>query len=434
MSEHDGDRSIPQAPVEAAPPAADRADLAVKPPLAAMAPLAGSADRAPGLDTLRALAILLVFVYHYRVFVSREAGFGLFSIVGWVGVDLFFVLSGYLIAGQLLAGTVRGRALSLPAFYARRALRTLPLFWAVLAAYCLFPAAMGGREPPPLWRFLTFTQNFGLQPGTAFSHAWSLCIEEQFYLVLPALLLAGLRLRLGRRSGWALLGTLILLGMTARGVLWSRYGLESTGRVDDYYPWIYYATLCRFDEFLPGVAIAMLQHLHPDAWQRLTRHGRLLFAAGVAATAAVLYGAWQHYEAPGVGYYFFMTTFGYSLIAMAFGVLVLAALSPGNPLSRWRVPGAAALAAWSYAIYLSHKAVGVIVKRETLDWHPAPWLLFAAVATASLLVGWLLHRAVEMPFMRLRQRWVPSSFNRAAAAGDAGEPGLTQSAPASQRT
>ena len=395
----------------------------------AQVPLA--TDRAPGLDTLRALAILLVFVYHYRVFVSRDAGFGLFSIVGWVGVDVFFVLSGYLIAGQLLAGTVRGRALSLPAFYARRALRTLPVFWVVLAAYFLFPAAMGGREPPPLWRFLTFTQNIGLQPGTAFSHAWSLCIEEQFYLVLPALLLAGSRLRLGRRAGWALLGTLILLGITARGVLWSRYGLESTGLIDLYYPWVYYATLCRFDEFLPGVAIAMLQHLHPAAWQRVTRHGRLLFVTGLAATAAMLYGAWQHYEADGVGYYFFMSTFGYSLIAMAFGLLVLAALSPGHPLATWRIPGAATLAAWSYAIYLSHKAVGVIVKRETLDWHPSPWLLFAAVAAASLLVGWLLHRGVEQPFMRLRQRWVPGNFS--APRGAAALPG--QAAPvANQRT
>jgi peptidoglycan/LPS O-acetylase OafA/YrhL len=392
-----------------------------------------SAHRAPGLDTLRALAILLVFIYHYRVFVSADVGFGLFSIVGWVGVDLFFVLSGYLIAAQLLAGTTGGRVVSLPAFYARRALRTLPLFWLVLAAYFLFPATMGGREPPPLWRFLTFTQNFGLQPGTAFSHAWSLCIEEQFYLVLPALLLAGLRLRLGRRSGWALLGTLILLGITARGVLWSRYGLASGGRIDGYYPWIYYATLCRFDEFLPGVAVAMLQHLHPDTWQRLTRHGRLLFAAAVAATAAVLYGAWRHYEADGVGYYFFMSTFGYSLIAMAFGLLVLAALSPGHPLARWRIPGAAALAAWSYAIYLSHKAVGVIVKRQLLDWQPAPWFLFAAVAVTSLLVGWLLYRGVELPFMRLRQRWVPSNF-RDARGGPGGASGLAQSMTANLRT
>ena len=127
--------------------------------------------RANGLDALRSLAITLVFVYHYRLFVGTEPNLGWPSVVGWVGVDLFFVLSGYLIANQLLAGLVRGERWSLKAFYARRALRTWPTFWVVLAAYFVFPAFMGGKTPPPLWTFLSFTQNFGLQPGTAFSHA-----------------------------------------------------------------------------------------------------------------------------------------------------------------------------------------------------------------------------------------------------------------------
>ena len=108
-------------------------------------------SRNPGLDTLRACAIALVFVYHYKIFVSSAPSFGWVSDVGWVGVDLFFVLSGYLIANQLFAGIARGERLSLPRFYARRALRTLPVFWLVLAAFALFPAALGGRAPPP-WR------------------------------------------------------------------------------------------------------------------------------------------------------------------------------------------------------------------------------------------------------------------------------------------
>ena len=119
-------------------------------------------SRNPGLDTLRAAAIALVFAYHYMVFVSGRATFGFASRIGWTGVDLFFVLSGYLIANQLLGGMARGDVPSLPRFYARRALRTLPVFWLVLAAYVLFPATLGGRTPPPLWRFLTFTQNIGL--------------------------------------------------------------------------------------------------------------------------------------------------------------------------------------------------------------------------------------------------------------------------------
>ena len=111
--------------------------------------------RANGLDTLRATAITLVFMTHYQSFVSREPTFGWASDVGWVGVDLFFVLSGYLIANQIFAGVVRDQPFSLKSFYARRALRTVPVFWFVLAAYFLFPTFMGGNTPPPLWRFLT---------------------------------------------------------------------------------------------------------------------------------------------------------------------------------------------------------------------------------------------------------------------------------------
>ena len=130
---------------------------------------------------------------HYMAFVSREPTFGWGSVIGWTGVDLFFVLSGYLISNQIFSGLARGEALVPRHFYARRALRTLPVFWLVLALYFLFPIFMGGKPPPPLWRFLTFTQNIGLPSGTAFSHAWSLCIEEQFYLILPLVIFAGAR-------------------------------------------------------------------------------------------------------------------------------------------------------------------------------------------------------------------------------------------------
>jgi hypothetical protein len=164
----------------------------------------GHTFRANGLDTLRAAAITLVFMNHYMAFVSGTATFGWASVVGWTGVDLFFVLSGYLIANQIFAGLARGATLSRRSFYARRALRTLPVFWLVLALYFLFPAVMGGNTPPPLWRFLTFTQNIGLHGGTAFSHAWSLCIEEQFYLILPLALVIGTGCRFGRSQGWTL--------------------------------------------------------------------------------------------------------------------------------------------------------------------------------------------------------------------------------------
>lgn len=365
--------------------------------------------RNAGLDTLRAAAILLVFMYHYMVFVSHEPTFGWLSTVGWVGVDLFFVLSGYLIGNQLFRGLAQGQRLSAGAFCARRALRTLPAFYVVLALYFLFPAALGGKEPPPLWRFLSFTQNINLMPGTAFSHAWSLCIEEQFYLLLPAVLLLGLHLGATRRQAWLALGLLTVLAIAWRSLLWLQYGREALGEIRGYYPNVYYASLCRLDEFLPGIAVALLKHGHPQAWARLMAQGNRLLLAGGAAVALMFYLAANHYYIDGYGYGYFMSGFGYSLLAMAFALLVAAALSPQCALQRLRVPGAAALAAWSYSVYLSHKPIAHLVQAQ-LPEGSDPGLVLLAVCGACLAGGWLLYRAVERPFLNLRDRHAPDLF------------------------
>lgn len=220
--------------------------------------------RLAGLDTLRALAIALVLVSHYHGFVSHAPTFGFIGRIGWAGVDLFFVLSGYLIGNQLLAPSARGESLDLKTFFARRLLRTLPNYYAVLALFLLLPySPIAGKSMAPAWEFLTFTQNFGMNYGETFTHSWSLCIEEQFYLVLPLAVLA-----------------LVGSGMTARGVAFM------DGK-DVFAAPVYYSSFCRFDELLPGVAIAMLKNFHPAAFARILRHGNALLVAGLAMAAAV---------------------------------------------------------------------------------------------------------------------------------------------------
>src|ERR1700756_1739896 len=119
-----------------------------------------SSQRIAGLDLLRALAIVLVLVAHYP-----KAGIGPLTRVlnfGWSGVDLFFVLSGYLIGRQVFAAQASGKNITLAGFYARRWLRTLPNYYAVLAVYCVLAAWVGSPSPAPLWKFLSFTQNVGI--------------------------------------------------------------------------------------------------------------------------------------------------------------------------------------------------------------------------------------------------------------------------------
>jgi peptidoglycan/LPS O-acetylase OafA/YrhL len=373
-------------------------------------------NRLNGLDSLRACAILLVFQYHYWLFVSQRKTFGWLSELGWTGVDLFFVLSGYLIGDQLFKGIAAGREFSLGRFYARRFLRTLPNFYVVVAAYFLFPAFMGGNEPPPLWRFLTLTQNILLRPGTAFSHAWSLCIEEQFYLLLPlgALLMA--RVKRPAMAAWIAIGCLMALATAARWHYWQLYGLEGTAK--GFWPHIYYNSLTRFDEFLPGVGLALTRHFHPKVWAACQKRGDWFVVAGVAAAIAVSVLLMQGTYFEGYGYGFTVTVFGYPLVAFTFALLTMAALSPGSLLDRCRIPGAQSLALWSFAIYLTHKPIGMILarlfERNGID-RGGP-IAVISVTAASLAIGWILYRLVESPIMAWRAKRIPSHFRDPAVA------------------
>lgn len=366
--------------------------------------------RNSALDLLRATAIFLVFVYHYRIFVSPEQPFGILAQIGWIGVDLFFVLSGYLITAQLLKARAEAgphSQLSFKAFYLRRALRTWPAFWLVLAVYMLWGDQLGGREPPPLWMFLTFTQNFNLQPGTQFSHAWSLCVEEQFYLILPILVWLACKLGTHKRQFWALVVLAMVSSWVYRFVLWCDYGRADFGQLANYYPWLYYGTLARVEEFIPGMAVAYLQYQYPAVFARITAHGKTLLLLSVALLSALALPVRDGYYQDGFGYLPVMTVFGYTWISWSFGLLLLAALSPSSGLERVKIPGVAKLALWSYSLYLTHKAVGHLGKTylPLLVEQPAPWLLLLVVSVVSLLVAALLYQLVEQPGMALRQRF-----------------------------
>jgi peptidoglycan/LPS O-acetylase OafA/YrhL len=379
--------------------------------------------RLHGLDTLRTCAILLVLVYHFKVVVSGANTFGFFSQIGWAGVDLFFVLSGYLIGNQIFASLIR-RDFSLKTFYIRRFLRTLPNFYVVLALYFLFPAVMGGKTPPELWRFLSFTQNLGLHTGTAFSHAWSLCIEEQFYLILPAVaLMFGMASKWVKKSmlySWTLLIGLILAGVFLRAWLWENFVHDD----ESFYNYIYYSSLGRFDELLPGVALALIKNYHRALWQRLLQWGNQFLIAGIVCVALMWYLFANFHYIEEQGYTFMMTTVGYSLMAISFALLVLAALSPRSLLYKVKIPGCYHLAAWSYAIYLVHKAIFFILKapfkQAGIDLESP--LALSVMMLSSLLAGYLLYRLIETPFMRLRDKYFdqPATHARESIAAPKG--------------
>lgn len=352
--------------------------------------------RQPGLDLLRAMAIVFVVVYHAGLF-----GFALpFRIqrFGWIGVDLFFVLSGYLIGGQLLSALARGKSPDISRFYWRRALRILPAYLVIVTVYFFLPVLREFPEMPPLWKFMTFTQNLGLRGGTAFSHAWSLCIEGQFYLLLPFLIVALTRLR---RSQVFFPMVIVLAGMAIRGLLAHTNLSMLEPSWGWWQQWIYYPTYARLDPLVIGVSLAAVECFRPKWWAALMRHAKWIWLPGLAAIVMALVLAED-----GLG--LVSCAFGFPLIAIGFGTFLISAVSPEMALSRVAIPGAAFFATVAYSIYLSHKLVIHWIE-GTCAAHAIPLTSVSALLilfTAITLLGAILFFAVERPFLQLRQRQI----------------------------
>ncbi|WMW79243.1 acyltransferase [Undibacterium cyanobacteriorum] len=364
-----------------------------------------SLPRHHGLDSLRAVAILLVMMYHYMVFVSNQASFGLLSEIGWMGVDLFFVLSGYLIGDQIFSEMAARGRLRIARFYGRRALRTLPNYWFVLAIYFLFPQQAGGNQVTPLWQFLSFTQNLHLVPGSAFSHAWSLCVEEQFYFVLPLIAVLCLGFCRSVKAMWWVIGVTMISCAIAR--CWMLQKVGADGGL--YRTYVYYPSWGRMDELMPGVAIALIKNFHHERWNAFMQKAQthLIKGGALLVFSVVLFQEFSYDNE--VGFLWFATTFGYSILSVAFAYLVLSALSPHSYLSRWRIPGAETLALCSYALYLIHKPLmnALVTPLQKWQWEMDQAVVIALMFVASGLSAFLMFRYLESPFMRLRSRWFP---------------------------
>ena len=364
-----------------------------------------------GLDTLRAIAIIIVLIYHYKVVVSSENIFGFMSQLGWTGVDLFFVLSGYLIGNQILSAFAKGQDFSLKQFYIRRILRTLPNYYFVLALYFIFPVALSGTATAPLWSFLTFTQNLDLRAGETFTHSWSLCIEEQFYLIFPVIALLIAYAKRSVTLGWVAIVSAMLLAIFLRGFNWYEHG-EAAIAMQPFMEHIYYSSFTRFDELLPGVAIALLKSFHPNTYAAMLRRGNLLLAIGLVSVGIVFYAFQNYAYIENYGRTLIVTAFGYSFLAISFAILVLAALSPNSLLHRIRIPGAASIALWSYAIYLIHKPLFLVLKAPLTEFgiEINGWWGVAIIMAVSVFCGWALYFFVETPFMKVRARFYPSNI------------------------
>jgi peptidoglycan/LPS O-acetylase OafA/YrhL len=350
------------------------------------------------------VAVLLVVLYHFAKFLDpQRLGTGMLhraTALGWGGVDLFFVLSGFLITGILLEA--KGASGYFRNFYMRRVLRIFPLYYAVL----LVAVALAGwlREAGAGWDTLwtyqaylwLYLSNFGIVlTGYSFNaewvwlhHLWSLAVEEHFYIVWPAVVLL-----CSRR--WLLRATLALVVVAALSRLLARCWLSTAG--------IYFLTPFRVDGLAAGAFLAVWLRGRPrlSIWAP-----RALLLTCLAALAAI--GLWRRgFDHDDV----VVQGLGYSLLALASCCLIVEALYP----SGWgaRLFGNATLrflGRCSYGIYVYHGMLRLFYFE--LFRRLEAWLGFYPLAAAlyliasiglSILVAWLSYRWFEQPILRLKR-------------------------------
>jgi peptidoglycan/LPS O-acetylase OafA/YrhL len=353
-----------------------------------------------GLDHLRAFAITYVVLFHYQFFghpdwVKKIAPFG------WSGVDLFFVLSGFLISGQLFATIAKGKKISLSEFFVKRFFRIIPPFLVIVTLYASLPSVREWGHFSPLWRYLTFTLNFGLdlrKYGT-FSHAWSLCVEEQFYLILPLIFVLFDYFKAGRKAAYVLL-ILFIGGFIIRLWGWNHF-MEPVLGTDNYgaywNEYIYYPTYNRLDSLLVGVSIAGLYTFYPSIKEKINRHCNLVMFSGIVLLVISGFVC--------KGYSTYNTTlWGFPMVALSYGLILAAVVCPASPVYRFKSFVTSQIAALSYSIYLSHKIiihlVQNVIEKAGMDKNSNLSMLICFVC---IIIGGLLSRyIIERPAMRLR--------------------------------
>src|SRR5213592_5136501 len=354
-------------------------------------------ERQPGLDLLRALAIIVVVVYHAALFGFKLPG--RVDRFGWIGVDLFFVLSGYLIGGQLLAPLTCEKPINLGRFFARRVLRIMPAYFVILAIYFLLPS---WREYPdmaqPLWKFLLSVQNIALHGGTAFSHAWSLAVEDQFYLCLPFILLFVNR---WPRAAIIIPCVIVFGGIALRTFLaWKNPAIDGGVSFRAFQAWIYYPSWTRLDPLVFGVVLGAIEKLRPHWWKRLTDFAIWLW---LPAIVLISYGL---YLGEGDTLTVAACVWQFPLIALGMAALLICAISPRLPFRRIAIPGAAFIASIAYSAYLIQKLVMHFVAEFCAN-HGIALTSIPALVGVELCVyaaATILFFAVERPFLQLRHR------------------------------
>ena len=347
------------------------------------------ASRLPGIDGLRAIAVGLVIVFH--LFPATAVG-------GYIGVDIFFVISGFLITGLLLREHAETGRIALGNFWRRRARRLLPALALVVLVCSSIALAIGGDVLVGIGTQVlgaaTFSYNWLALAGSAsyfdettpelFRNLWSLAVEEQFYLIWPLIILVLVR----ARSPIRVIVVVLAAAASALAMWWLFAAGGNATRV-------YYGTDTHSFGLLAGATLALAMR----AKRRMPRAIRVaLPPLGVLAIVALIgLGVLMATDNPRVYYG------GLALVAVLSAVAIAGAIVPGSFLGRaLDIAPLRFVGERSYGLYLWHWPVFVLVSAALpmRDLPQAPWMLGAAALAITLVAASLSYRFVELPIRR----------------------------------
>ncbi len=349
----------------------------------------------PALDGLRGVAILLVVVYHNFGFID-------YFFFGWLGVDLFFVLSGFLITDILLRSV--GTKNFLRNFYIRRVLRIFPLYYLTLIIFLVIlpriPVALELKYYTDnqvwLWTYLQNWLYIFKNPGqtNTLNHLWSLAVEEQFYLVWPLIILLVRKPRL----------LLILISTVLIGVIGLRLWIWENHIADLAYFNLY--TFSRIDGICIGCMVALLLRIDKSFLKRFTPV-IVLFFAGVNLIFFFINRS-HDFSFP------YLALVGYTTFAMMFGLLVNESLSPGSKLIHtvFNIGLLKFFGKISYSFYIFHWPVYLLLypflTKTISDPGTAkytPFIVSLIATLVAIVVSWLTYQFIERYFLRKKERF-----------------------------
>ena len=333
----------------------------------------------PGLDGIRAISVIAVIVSHAGAIP-----------LGGLGVNTFFVLSGFLISWLLLCEWEKSSDISLRNFYSRRTLRIFPAYYFFIIVTVTADLVLGSKEiTPAILPSLTYTMNyfnvFYDHPSLSVAHTWSLAIEEQFYLLWPALIL--IILRINKKLLVPVLLAIILFSMTWRSIAYLYFQFGTS--------YVYNAFETRIDSLATGCLLAVL--LQKQSMRDLVDRVAALPLISVIGFILIV---WLHLNGtPSYRY-----TIGYTISALlaAFLLTQFMALSTNRIWRFLEYPPMRYIGIVSYPIYLWHARCLELTAKIGIS---EIWLKVFVGTLISVAVASCSYYIIEKPFLRLKKRF-----------------------------